>query len=112
MMSLGGRRRGALAHARRRSPGGSEGPRRATPTALCEVAVVNHAAVASLASLVASLLVAAVSVRMGRAAGWRDQAPFALVAFTASLYALANLPSTAGPWVSDPLVVASTRLQL
>lgn len=73
---------------------------------------MNHAAVVSVASFVASLLVAVLGIRMGRAAGWRDQAPFALVGFTASLYALTNLPSTAGAWISDPLVVIATRLQL
>lgn len=73
---------------------------------------MNPASVVSVATLVASLLVALTSVRMGSAAGWKDQAPFALVGFTAALYSLANLPSTAGPWVSDPLVVVATRFQL
>ena len=73
---------------------------------------MNHATVVSVASLVASVLVAAVGVRLGRAAGWRDQAPFALVGFTAALYAALNLPSTASASISDSFVVVSTRLQL
>jgi signal transduction histidine kinase len=73
---------------------------------------VNHATVVSIACFVASFLVAVVGVRMGRAAGWKDQASFALVGFTAALYAAFNLPSTGGVSISDPLVVLATRLQL
>lgn len=73
---------------------------------------MNHATVVSVAAFVASILVAAVGVRLGRAAGWKDQVPFALVGFTAALYAAFNLPSTAGTSISDSVVVYSTRLQL
>lgn len=73
---------------------------------------MNHATVVSVAAFVASILVAAVGVRLGRAAGWKDQVSFALVGFTAALYAAFNLPSTAGPSISDSVVVFATRLQL
>jgi signal transduction histidine kinase len=77
-----------------------------------EESFVNHATVVSVAAFVASILVAAVGVRLGRAAGWKDQVPFALVGFTAALYAAFNLPSTAGSSISDSVVVFATRLQL
>lgn len=73
---------------------------------------MNYAAVVSVASCVASFILAVLGVRLGRAAGWKDQAPFALVGFTAALYALFNLPSTAGDWMPSSLVIAATRLQL
>jgi signal transduction histidine kinase len=73
---------------------------------------VNVAAAVSLCAIVGTLIAAAVGVRMKLAAGWGRATAFGWAALTASLYAVANLPSTAGPWVPDDVVLLATRLQL
>src|SRR5574341_806769 len=73
---------------------------------------MNHAVFVSLVATAASLVAAAVGVRLRLAAGWRDRAPFGWAALTATLYSITNLPSTAASWLPDWVVVLSTRAQL